>query len=135
MEKEIHTGADWQTEKDRLNGDIRRLEAALIEAKEVTRVNLTEEISDEFTIKVREAKRDRARIEEEFEDATTQWRTERRRLNAEIDGLEESVQKLRTDARRVRPSDGSGSPGMQAELEEATRLQKEAEDSREDVKK
>ena len=65
----------------------------MIEAKEVTRVNLTEEISDEFTNKLREAKRERVRIEDEFEDATAQWRNERRRLNSEIDGLEQSVQK------------------------------------------
>ncbi len=109
MSKEIHTDADWQTEKERLNGEIRKLEAALIEAKEVTRVKLTEEIADEFTVKLREAKRDRTRIEDEFEEASAQWRGERRRLNSEIDDLEQSVQKFRSAARRAKSSDGSGS--------------------------
>ena len=79
MGKEIQTDADWKTERDRLNREIIKLEASLIEAKEVTRVNLTEEISDEFTNKLREAKRERVRIEDDFEDATAQWRNERRR--------------------------------------------------------
>ncbi len=96
MGKEIHTDADWKTERDRLNTEI-------IKSKEVTRVNLTEEISDEFTNKLREAKRERVRIEDEFEDATAQWPNERRRLNSEIDGLEQSVQKLRSDARHASP--------------------------------
>ena len=122
MGKEIQTDADWKTEKDRLNSEIIKLEASLIEAKEVTSVNLTEEISDEFTNKLREAKRERVRIEDEFEDATAQWRSERRRLNSEIDGLEQSVQKLRSDARHARASGGSGSEELRAEAEEATRL-------------
>ena len=120
MGKEIHTDADWKTERDRLNTEIIKLEASLIEAKEVTRVNLTEEISDEFTNKLREAKRERVRIEDEFEDATAQWRNERRRLNSEIDGLEQSVQKLRSDARHARASGGSGSEELRGEAEEAT---------------
>lgn len=129
MGKEIHTDADWKTERDRLNTEIIKLEASLIEAKEVTRVNLTEEISDEFTNKLREAKRERVRIEDEFEDATAQWRNERRRLNSEIDGLEQSVQKLRSDARHARAAGGSGSEELRAEAEEATRLKEQAEEA------
>ena len=129
MGKEIHTDADWKTERDRLNTEIIKLEASLIEAKEVTRVNLTEEISDVFTNKLREAKRERVRIEDEFEDATAQWRNERRRLNSEIDGLEQSVQKLRSDARHARASGGSGSEELRAEAEEATRLKEQAEEA------
>ena len=130
MGKEIQTDADWKTEKDRLNSEIIKLEASLIEAKEVTSVNLTEEISDEFTNKLREAKRERVRVEDEFEDATAQWRSERRRLNSEIDGLEQSVQKLRSDARHARASGGSGSEELRAEAEEATRLKEQAEEAR-----
>ncbi len=129
MGKEIHTDADWKTERDRLNTEIIKLEASLIEAKEVTRVNLTEEISDEFTNKLREAKRERVRIEDEFEDATAQWRNERRRLNSEIDGLEQSVQKLRSDARHARASGGSGSEELRGEAEQATGLKEQAEEA------
>ena len=70
MAKEIQTDANWQTERERLNAEIRRLEAALIEAKEVTRVKVTEEVQDEFALKLRDSKRQRAQLEEEFEEAS-----------------------------------------------------------------
>ena len=126
MKKEIQTDADWQTERARLDAEIRRLEAALVEAKEVTRVKVTEEVEDEFAGKLRDSKRLRAKLEEEFEEASERWRSERRRLNSEIDQLEKYAQKARGEALRARSS-GESDTTLQTQLAETEQRRQQAE--------
>ena len=66
---------------------------------EVLRKQLSEEIASQFDAKLREAKRQKSQIEEEFELSSEKWRTERRRLNSEIDRLEAALAEARQSGR------------------------------------
>ena len=66
---------------------------------EALRKQLTEEIAGEFDSKLRELKRQKSHIEEEFEVSSEKWRTERRRLNSEIDRLEAALAESRQSGR------------------------------------
>jgi hypothetical protein len=76
-EEELQTRVE--EERDQLTAEIRRLEAALIEAKEVTSVKAVEDAHDEFAVKLRESRKQKSRPEEELEDQADRARTERRR--------------------------------------------------------
>jgi hypothetical protein len=66
---------------------------------EALRKQLSEEIATQFDAKLREAKRQKSQIEEEFELSAEKWRTERRRLNSEIDRLEAALAEARQSGR------------------------------------
>ena len=66
---------------------------------EALRKQLSEEIASQFDAKLREAKRQKSQIEEEFELSSEKWRTERRRLNSEIDRLEAALADARQSGR------------------------------------
>ena len=68
---------------------------------EALRKQLSEEIASQFDAKLREAKRQKSQIEEEFELSSEKWRTERRRLNSEIDRLEAALAEARQSGREV----------------------------------
>ena len=101
MTKEINSGADWETQRERLNAEIHRLEAALVEAKEVTPLPGHDETLGEYAVQFREA-------EKELEEASERWREERRRLNAEVDRLEEALQKARAEGRTADVVEAAG---------------------------
>ena len=90
--KEIDSSTDWDTERNALQEKIQKLEAALIEAKEVTTGGTSGGLGAEYSIKLREA-------EQELEDSSEKWRQERRRLNEEIENLEMALRKARTEGR------------------------------------
>src|ERR1700694_1872462 len=58
---------------------------------ETLRKQVAEEIQEQFESKLREAKRQKTEAEDEFETAAESWRTERRRLKADIDRLESEL--------------------------------------------
>ena len=66
---------------------------------EALRRQLSEEIAAQFEAKLREARRQKSQIEEEFEQSSEKWRTERRRLNSEIDRLESALAESRQSGR------------------------------------
>jgi chromosome segregation ATPase len=66
---------------------------------EALRRQLSEEIAAQFEAKLREAKRQKSQLEEEFEQSSEKWRTERRRLNSEIDRLESALAESRQSGR------------------------------------
>jgi len=66
---------------------------------EALRKQLTEEISGQFDARLRELKRQKSQLEEEFEVSSEKWRTERRRLNSEIDRLEAALAESRQSGR------------------------------------
>src|SRR6267154_32857 len=68
---------------------------------EALRRQLSEEIAAQFEAKLREAKRQKSQIEEEYEQASEKWRTERRRLNAEIDRLEAALMDAKQSVRET----------------------------------
>jgi hypothetical protein len=61
---------------------------------------LIEELHAQFERKMKEMKGMHEQIENDFEATRDQWRQERRRLNSEIERLEESLQTASDDARR-----------------------------------
>ena len=91
MTRDIDSSAAWEAERERLNTEIQRLEAALIRAKEVTPDD-TDQVHGEYSLKLREAER-------ELEEASERWRVERKRLNSDVDRLEEDLRKARAEGR------------------------------------
>jgi hypothetical protein len=63
--------------------------------KDSPRKPAVEEIQRQFDAQLREAKRQRSLLETELESASERWRTERRRLNAEVDRLEAALAEAR----------------------------------------
>ena len=64
--------------------------------KDSLRRQSAEEIQRQCDAKLREANRQRSLLEAELESASERWRTERRRLNAEVDRLEAALAESRT---------------------------------------
>jgi DNA repair exonuclease SbcCD ATPase subunit len=71
--------------------------------KDTLRKQLYDEIHSQFETRLREARRQKAELEEQIEVSEDKWRNERRRLNAEIDRLELVVADSR-EARRKGPA-------------------------------
>ena len=92
--------------------------------KEDLRRQLYEEIHSQFESKLREARRQKAQLEEEMELSEEKWRNERRRLNSEIDRLEGAL----GDAREARRKAAPARPGKSVDSQELSRLQVAAEE-------
>src|SRR2546428_12755324 len=72
------------------------------------RRQITDELQTEFENKLRQAKRQKEQAEGELEAASERWRTEKRRLNAEIDRLEAALVDAKAAAARKQPQSNSG---------------------------
>jgi hypothetical protein len=59
--------------------------------EEVLRKQITAQVREEFETQLREMRREKNRAEEELESGAERWRAERRKLNSEIDRLEEEA--------------------------------------------
>lgn len=79
--------------------------------EESLRKEITEQVQAQFEDQLREVKREKISLEEEMETASQRWRAERRRLNSELERLEEALSSRRP----------SGEPGAvdTGELEQA----------------
>jgi predicted nucleic acid-binding Zn-ribbon protein len=73
---------------------------------DVLKKQLAEEIQAEYETKLRDLKRDKTHAEEELENAAERWRTERRRLNSEIDRLEAALSEAKGRGRGKSTPDG-----------------------------
>jgi chromosome segregation ATPase len=91
---------------------------------EALRRQLSEEIAAQFEAKLREAKRQKSQIEEEFEQSSEKWRTERRRLNSEIDRLESALAEARQSGRDF----AEARPDLTVDPQEIAKLQAAAEE-------
>jgi chromosome segregation ATPase len=80
---------------------------------------IAQELHDQFEGKLREARRQKTEAEEELESASERWRSERRRLNTEIDRLEAALTDAKT-ATVKKPADTEEAKAAAAEW--ATRL-------------
>ena len=92
---------------------------------EALRRQLSEEIATQFEAKLREAKRQKSQIEEEFEQSSEKWRTERRRLNSEIDRLESALAEARQSGRDF----AEARPDLAVDPQEIARLQAAADET------
>jgi len=91
---------------------------------EALRRQLSEEIAAQFEAKLREAKRQKSQIEEEFEQSSEKWRTERRRLNSEIDRLESALAEARQSGRDFADT----GPDLGVDPQEIAKLQAAADE-------
>jgi chromosome segregation ATPase len=96
---------------------------------EALRRQLSEEIAAQFEAKLREAKRQKSQIEEEFEQSSEKWRTERRRLNSEIDRLESALAEARQSGRDFSES----RPDIAVDPQEIAKLQAAADERLKEV--
>jgi chromosome segregation ATPase len=92
---------------------------------EALRRQLSEEIATQFEAKLREAKRQKSQIEEEFEQSSEKWRTERRRLNSEIDRLESALAEARQSGRDL----AEARPDLAVDPEQIAKLQAAADET------
>ncbi len=86
---------------------------------------LIEELQAQFDKKLKDAKRQFEKLEEDMENSREQWRAERRNLTAEIEQLEESVEQAREGARQ-RVSEDLQSE-LRFQLEEAISARRQVE--------
>jgi DNA repair exonuclease SbcCD ATPase subunit len=87
--------------------------------KEALRKQIYDELSAQFESKLRDSKKQKSQVEEELESSSEKWRSERRRLNSEIDRLESALADTR-DARRKASGAKVANP---TETPEPTKLQ------------
>jgi hypothetical protein len=59
--------------------------------EESVRKQITAQVREEFETQLREMRREKNRAEEELESGAERWRAERRKLNSEIDRLEDEA--------------------------------------------
>jgi DNA repair exonuclease SbcCD ATPase subunit len=64
------------------------------------RKQVTDEVQEQYESRLKQAKRQKQQAEEELETVSERWRTERRKLNAEIDRLEAALTAARESPRR-----------------------------------
>jgi chromosome segregation ATPase len=87
------------------------------------RRQITDEVQAQFETKLRQARREKEKAEEELETGSERWRAEKRRLNSEIDRLEAALVDAKTAAARKRPDSDQKSqpldPVAIAKLQEA----------------
>src|SRR5260370_1023060 len=87
------------------------------------RRQITDEVQAEFETKLRQARREKEKAEEELETGSERWRAEKRRLNSEIDRLEAALVDAKTAAARKRPDTNQKSQSLDpiavAKLQEA----------------
>jgi chromosome segregation ATPase len=92
--------------------------------QEALRKQLYEEIEAQFDAKLREAKRQKAELEEEIEQSSEKWRAERRRLNSEIDRLEAALAEARQTGRKAPDAKSGGG----ADPQDLAKIQAAAEE-------
>jgi hypothetical protein len=90
---------------------------------EALRKEIYAELHSQYESKLRDAKKQKSQLEEELESASEKWRAERRRLNAEIDRLENAL----SDSRDSRRKTGEGK-STRTETQDIAKLQAAADD-------
>ena len=85
---------------------------------------MEKDVQRQFETKLREAKRQRSQVEEELESVSERWRTERRRLNAEVDRLESAL----AEARESRKKSASQRPERGIDPLEVAKIQTTADE-------
>src|SRR3989454_7128436 len=96
--------------------------------KDLLRRQIVDEIQAEFDTKLRQAKHQKEQAEGELEAASERWRTEKRRLNAEIDRLEAALVDAKAAAARKQPQSDSGRKPASPDPLAVARIQEAADE-------
>src|SRR5438876_75415 len=96
--------------------------------KDLLRRQIVDEIQAEFDTKLRQAKRQKEQAEGELEAASERWRTEKRRMNAEIDRLEAALVDAKAAAARKQPQSDSGRKPASPDPLAVARIQEAADE-------
>src|SRR5437870_1384525 len=86
---------------------------------------LIEQVQTKYELKLKDLKKQQEQLEEDFETARDQWRTERRNLNVEIEQLEENVERARQAAQAQASEDLQSE--IRFQLAEAIRARQQME--------
>jgi class 3 adenylate cyclase len=89
-------------------------------------MQLIEDLQAEFDRKLKDAKRQQVYLEEEFEAARDQWRSDRRRLTSEIENLEEKIELAAENAREEFSQELQSE--LKFQLDEAIRARSQTEE-------
>src|SRR3989442_6372733 len=96
--------------------------------KDLLRRQIVDEIQAEFDTKLRQAKRQKEQAEGELEAASERWRTDKRRLNAEIDRNEAALVDAKAAAARKQPQSDSGRKPASPDPLAVARIQEAADE-------
>ena len=86
---------------------------------------LIEQVQTKYELKLKDLRKQQEQLEEDFETARDQWRTERRNLNVEIEHLEENVEQARQAAQAQASEDLQSE--IRFQLAEAIRARQQME--------
>ena len=111
--------------KAEMKGKDEQIDVYAVAWSDLATEQIVEEIQKRFELKVKEGKRLLQDVEEEFENSRDQWRAERRKLSAEIEQLEESMERARSVA-KAQLSDDLQSE-LRFQLEESLRVRRDVE--------
>jgi DNA repair exonuclease SbcCD ATPase subunit len=90
---------------------------------EALRKEIYEELRSQYETKLRDAKKQKSQLEEELESSSEKWRSERRRLNAEIDRLENALASNRDTRRKA-----GDTKSARAEAQDISKIQAVADE-------
>jgi class 3 adenylate cyclase len=90
----------WECERDQLNVKLQRLEQDIQQHRDTLRSDVYQELRSQYEPKLAEAQSERQRIEQELEALTIQYQDERRRLDAQIDLLQQAIPEAQAAARK-----------------------------------
>jgi class 3 adenylate cyclase len=81
----------WETERDQTKLQLQRAEREAQQGKDEIRNEVFQELRGQYEPKLAESERERKRLQDELQNTTTQLEEDRKRLNARIEQLEQSI--------------------------------------------
>jgi class 3 adenylate cyclase len=121
----------WETERQQLKLKIKKLETELQRGQDSIRSEVFEEIRAQYERKLAEVNRDKQRLEQEIQSLTSDLASDRQRLTARIQQLEEAIPRAQESARTQALAELQGE--YDAKKEEADRLRLRMERKQHDL--
>ncbi|HYR91520.1 MAG TPA: adenylate/guanylate cyclase domain-containing protein [Terriglobia bacterium] len=122
---------EWETERDQLHLKLKKLELELQRSADSMRSEVFQEMRNQYEPKLADANRDRYRLEQEIQALTGELATERQRLNARVEQLEQAIPEAQESARKQVSAELQSQ--FDARLEEANRLRSRLERRQQDA--
>ncbi len=121
----------WETLKEQLALKIQKLEMELQRAQDTMRSEVFQEMRMQYEPKLAEANRQRTRLEQDIQTLASDLATERQRLNARIEQLEQAVPEAQEAARKQALAELQGQ--FDLKIEESNRLRSRMERKHQDA--
>ncbi len=121
----------WETERDQLNLKLKKLELELQRTSDSMRSEIFTEMRNQYEPKLADSNRERNRLEQEIQALTGELATERLRLNARVEQLEQAIPEAQESARKQVSAELQSQ--FEDKLEEANRLRSRLERRQQDA--